>query len=199
MISKNPLKILWLDTETTGLDARRHDVIQIAGILDIDTIAGEKFNYYVQPFNWDVITEEATSIHGFTRDTLKTFEPPQVVHQRLIGILEAYINKYDPTDKLFIAGQNPSFDLDFLKGFWEKNDDPYFGSWFNYRKIDLATVSVLFKIKGIIDPTTNGKFSVSLAAVAAAFGLEQKEPHNALDDVRLVRKIFYEHMLDRFF
>lgn len=201
MISKNPLKILWLDCETTGLKPEVNDAIQIAGIFDIDTIPVEEFNMFVQPFDFDAIEEAALRVNGRNVGELRTFEPPSLVHERLGGILDKYIDKFDRSDKAFIGGQNPGFDRDFLKAFWEKNDDKYFGSWFDYHIIDLCGFSLAFHIKGIVnltDPSTE-RISVRLGNVARAFDLEQKEPHDALDDIRLTRKIFYEHMLDRFF
>jgi len=194
------LKILWLDVETTGLDARRNDVIQIAGILDVNTIPGVEFNIFVQPFNYDNIEEEALRVNGRSIDELRHFLTPAQAHAELIDKLGGFINKYDRSDKAFIGGQNPSFDRDFLKEFFNKNEDKFFGSWFDYHIVDLCALSLVFHIKGIVDLTDGtGKISVKLSNVAHAFGLEQKEPHNALDDIRLTRRIFYEHMIDRFF
>ena len=201
MISKHPLKILWLDVETTGLNPKENDIVQIAGIVDIDTIPGEEFNYFMQPFSFENISHEALNINGFTIDQLRTFEEPINVYRKLISIFEQFVDKFDRNDKMFIAGQNPGFDRDFLKEWFVKNDDKYFGSWFDYHIVDLCAFSLAFHIKGIIDlhnPKT-GRISVRLTNVANAFGLEQKTPHNALDDIRLTREIFYEHMLDRFF
>lgn len=199
MLTKHPLKILWLDTETTGLKAEENDVIQIAGIFDIDTIAGEEFNMYVQPYNWENISEEALKVNGHDIAQLRTYEPGASIHRRLVDILGRFLDKYDRTDKAFIGGQNPSFDRDFLKAFWIKNGDPYFGSWFDYHTIDLCSWSLAFHIKRIVDlrdPNT-GRISVRLSNVAQAFGLEQEEPHDALSDIRLTRRIFYECMIDR--
>ncbi len=194
------LKILWLDVETTGLNPEVNDVIQVAGIFDVNTIPAEEFNFYVQPFNYDQISDEALRVNGYTLDELRTFEPAHEVYRCLDGIFERYIDRYDRDDKALIGGQNPSFDRDFLKAFWNKNDDPYFGSWFDYHIVDLCSLSIVFHIKGIIDLTNErGKVSVKLENVAKAFDLEQKQPHDALDDIRLTRKIFYEYMIDRFF
>ena len=201
MINKQPLKILWLDVETTGLNAKENGIVQIAGILDIDTIPGAEFNYFVQPFDKDVINDDALKIHGHNRCRLKTFEPPQVILRKLTGTFQQFVDKYDKNDKMFIGGQNPSFDRDFLKEWWVKNDIPYFGSWFDYHIIDLCALSMVFHIKGIVDLTDpdTGRINVRLGNVARAFDLEQKEPHDALDDIKLTREIFYGHMLDRFF
>ena len=201
MISKHPLKILWLDVETTGLNAKENDIVQIAGILDIDTIPATEFNYHVQPRNWENISDEALKINGLTKDELRTYEPPEIVHRRITDKLNKYIDRYDRSDKAFIGGQNPSFDRDFLKEFFIKNGDLYFGSWFDYHVIDLCALSLVFHIKDIVDLTdpNTGRINVRLGNVARAFDLEQKEPHDALDDIRLTRQIFYEHMLDRFF
>jgi len=195
------LKILWLDVETTGLDPRRNDVIQIAGILDIDTIPAAEFNYLVQPFDFNTIEEDALKVNGRHVDELRNFDTPGEVHDNITNILGKYIDRYDRTDKAFIGGQNPGFDRDFLKEFFVKNGDKFFGSWFDYHIIDLCGLSIAFHIKDVVNlrDEQTGKISVRLENVAKAFGLEQKQPHDALDDIRLTRQIFYEHMIDRFF
>ena len=49
------MKILWLDTETTGLNTDKCDLIQLAGIVIIDGEEKERFNFYCQPVNWENI------------------------------------------------------------------------------------------------------------------------------------------------
>lgn len=201
MLTKHPVKILWLDTETTGLDARRNGIVQIAGIFDIDTIPVVEFEYKIRPFPDDIIEDSALEVNGYTRDQLKTLAFPQLTHRLIVERLDQHINRYDKNDKAHIAGQNPSFDRDFLKEWFVKNEDPYFGSWFDYHLIDLCSLSMVFHLRGIMDlvDPSSGRVSVRLSNVARALGLERKEPHDALDDIRLTREIFYEHMIERFF
>lgn len=201
MISKHPLKILWLDVETTGLNEKENDIVQIAAIFDIDIVPYWEINMYVQPFSFDAIDSAALDVTGFTRDQLKGFLPPSKAHGKLNKQLDGVINKYDRKDKACIAGQNPSFDRDFLKEFYNKNNDKYFGSWFDYHTIDISTLAAVFHRKGIIDlyDPERDRVSLKLNNIARAFGLEQKEKHDALDDIKLARTIFYEYVLDRFF
>ena len=50
-------KLLYFDTETTGLDPVRNGIIQIAGIIVIDGEVKEEFNIKMQPHENDEITQ----------------------------------------------------------------------------------------------------------------------------------------------
>ena len=43
-------KILYIDTETGGVDFQNSALIQLSGIIEIDGIEQERFNFYVKPF-----------------------------------------------------------------------------------------------------------------------------------------------------
>lgn len=49
-------KIIYLDTETTGLDKEKNDVIQVAGIIEIDGKEVERFNIFCQPFSFENVS-----------------------------------------------------------------------------------------------------------------------------------------------
>ena len=45
------MKLLFLDTETTGLEPGKHGVVQIAGIIEIDGVVKEEFDFLCRPFD----------------------------------------------------------------------------------------------------------------------------------------------------
>lgn len=49
------MKIMWLDTETTGLNKEKCDIIQLSGIIVIDGEEKERFDFYCQPINFENI------------------------------------------------------------------------------------------------------------------------------------------------
>ncbi|MCU0414180.1 MAG: 3'-5' exonuclease [Ignavibacteriaceae bacterium] len=176
-------KVLYFDTETTGLDEKQNDIIQIAGIIVIYGVVQEEFEFKVQPFNYDNISQEALDIHGYNVEQLKTFPEPGEIYLRVIDIFSKYIDKYNKEDKFTPAGYNVEFDLRFLQQFFQKNNDVYFGSWVNWKKIDpLPLLYYLDYCNRINLP------NYKLATVCQHFEIELKA-HDALGDIRATREL----------
>lgn len=177
------MKVLYFDVETTGLDPVKNDVIQIAGIIEIGNEVKMDFCMNCQPFSYDNITQEALDINGYTIEQIKTFDSPGAVYRKLIGIFEKYIDRFDKSDKFYPAGQNVRFDVDFLKQFFIKNDDKYYGSWLNYHYVDLLYLAAVLKYAGKIDVE-----NLKLETIAEYFGFKFKA-HDALADITTTRLI----------
>ncbi len=61
-------KIVFIDTETTGLKGMENGVHQISGIIDINGKIVDKFNFKVAPFEEDFITGNALKTSHVTRE-----------------------------------------------------------------------------------------------------------------------------------
>ena len=177
-------KVFWFDVETTGLDAQKQDVIQLAYMIEIDGEVKESGNVFMQPFSYENISQEALNVHGTTIEQLKSYQEPSSAYIELHKVLGRYVNKYDKTDKFQPAGYNVRFDLDFLKQFFIKNDDEYFGSFFNYKGIDPLPVLYFFDGTGRINPLKNYK----LETVCEYFEIGI-DAHDALSDIRATKML----------
>ncbi|MRS03101.1 3'-5' exonuclease [bacterium] len=179
------MKILYFDTETTGLDEARNDIIQIAGIVEIDGQEMERFEFRIapRPENEEFISQEALDIHGFALDDIKSWEKPNVIHQQLNELFGKYVDKFNKADKFYPAGFNVDFDLRFLRQFYIKCGDKYFGSWFHAFPIDPLPVLRMLHAFGI---TTFENYKLS--TVASEYGIELKA-HDALSDIEATREI----------
>lgn len=176
-------KVLYFDVETTGLDCRANDIIQLAGLVEIDGEVKEEFDINMQPLNWESIQQEALAVHGITVDKLKTYMQTKNAYGKFVGILSKYCDKFDKADKFYVAGYNVNFDLDFLGQFFVKQNDPYLGSWINWRKLDPLPILHILDFKGkLLLP------DYKLETVANHMGIEIKA-HDALSDVRATRQI----------
>lgn len=184
-------KVLFFDTETTGLDPVKNDIIQLSGIVEIDGKIKEEFNFFSQPFNYDNVSPEAMAKHGISIDTIKQFPKPHLLRSRLIDFLSRYINKYDKSDKFYPAGHNVRFDMDFLSENFKKNNDKYFGSWLFWHALDLRQLSTILRYKGLLE-TENLKLEI----LAKNFNVELKA-HDAMSDIRCTREII-GIILDRY-
>lgn len=177
------MKMLWLDTETTGLSCIKNDIVTIAGIIEIDGEVKEEFYFKCQPRNWETISEEALKINGITKEELKTFEDPDVIYVKLCKIFGKYINKFDKKDKFIVCGHNVGFDVDFLFKFFEKSGDKYCGSWLDYHKLDMIPLLQILTIKGAIKLE-----NLKLETASKHFGVDI-EAHDALSDIKATRAI----------
>lgn len=179
-------KVLWLDVETTGLDAVVNDVIQIAGIIEIDGKVDVEFDFSIQPHNWDNINPKALEVSGTTMDDLLRFEMPHDVKTQLEGLFMRYVDKFDKTDKFVMAGYNVDFDARFMKQFWNKCGDKWWGSFVEYKNYD---VYPLFKTYADAAQITVPNHKLVSAAEHFGLSFGDEGAHNALGDIRVTREV----------
>lgn len=180
------MKILWLDTETTGLNKEKCDIIQLAGIIVIDGEEKERFNFHCQPIDWGCIEPVALEKTNMTVEKLKEFPLPFQAYQDFINIIDKYIDRYNKEDKFYLAGHNVQFDMEFLRTFFNKMGEKYFGSYFYYKTIDLMAFCTILHTAGLINLT-----SWKLDEIAKYLQIPVNENlHDAAIDVDLTRKCF---------
>lgn len=180
------MKLLFLDTETTGVDPMKNGIIQIAGIIDINGQVVEEFNLRCKPFPGQLFTAEALRITGKTVEEIRTFPEPKEAYQKIKAIFDKYINRYDKNDKFTMVGQNTKFDYDFMTTFFQNNYDKYFYAYVAYHLVDLVNASALFKMAGKISMP-----NMKLETMAKLFGIPLAA-HDALEDIRATRQILYK-------
>ncbi len=178
-------KILWFDTETTGLDPVKQDIIQAAGILVIDGKEVDRFNLVCQPFSYENIEEEALKVHGRSVEEIKTYPAPQDAYREITGFLSRYVDKYNKQDKIYIAGQNSRFDKDFLFSFFRKNGDQYCGSFFYHYTLDLMQLTTILKVMNKIHPE-----NLKLESICKVCGVTLSGAHDAMADIEATRECF---------
>jgi oligoribonuclease (3'-5' exoribonuclease) len=122
-------EIVWLDLETGGLDAHRHQVIQAALVATSATPALEiedEMEVKVQLVEGHYETS-ALSVNSYDRDTWETHAVPgvQAVYQ-IKQFLEAHATFHRQSAKgrrysvAFLAGHNLDFDCRFLREWFKR-------------------------------------------------------------------------------
>jgi len=178
-------KVLYFDCETTGLSPVNNDIIQLAGLIEFKGVVVDEFNFKIQPFSYENISEKALEVSGTTIEVLKTYLEPRKAYQQIINKFSEYINKFDKEDKFTPVGFNIGFDLEFLNQFFIKNGDKYFGSWCNWRKVDpLAVLYYLDYAKKLNLDLPNFK----LETVCQKLGIEI-QAHDAMSDIKATREL----------
>jgi DNA polymerase-3 subunit epsilon len=187
--TKTP-KLLYLDTETTGLDPKTNALIQISGIVTVEGDHEREFDFHLRPHPQALIDPKALETNRLTEEDLLVPErlEHKAVYKKLKSIFLTYINRYDKTDKFYLVGQNVHFDYGFLLALWERNQDQYLGSFIHYQKIDLIAITAALKLAGRL-PVENMK----LETLCRYFSLGE-QLHDSLDDIRKTREIFSRYV-----
>ncbi|MDP1625073.1 MAG: 3'-5' exonuclease [bacterium] len=163
-----------IDVETTGTDWRYHSILSI-GAIDFDDPENE-FYGECRAFKGAKIEPEALAINRFTESDAK--DATKMSDKDLLLKFLAWVQGVG--DKT-IAGENPSFDRDFLRAAAER----YGIDWtFAYRTIDLHSVAYAHMLaNGVEPPSKNGHTGLNLPKIAAYCGLpENPKAHDAHDD-----------------
>lgn len=178
-------KICYFDTETTGTDPVKNGLIQVAMIIEIDDEVVTEQSWNVHPHAGDVIEDRALEVNKIDRETLKTYPEPSAVHREIAMVLGNHVDKFDRTDKFTPAGYNVRFDVDFLRQFFIKAGDQYFGSFFNYHMVDPMPLLFWLKFNGAISLP-----DYKLGTVCDHFGIELGDSaHDAIADIRATRRL----------
>jgi oligoribonuclease len=170
------LRAIFLDLETTGLDATRHTVIDIA-LCCVDMTTYQRQASYqslvaVDRAAWDYADAKSLVIHGYTWDELQTGQTLEQVASDLIDFFQTHdINR---NTAIFIC-QNPSFDRAFFTqiisiAIQEQLRWPY--HW-----LDLASMFWALQVKHFQynNQPLPSNFSLSKNAIAAHYHLPPED------------------------
>lgn len=177
-------KLIFIDTETTGLDHRKNGIWQIAGLIEIDGKVVERFNFFMNPGDVE-ITPEALEVGGVTMEDLESYDPQEVVFKDFCEMLGEYIDKFNKEDKAFLIAYNSRFDDGFIREWFLRNGDKFFGSWFYSNFIDVHTLVGYVTMD--IRPKIN---SFKLMNIVELFGITLKDAHDASADVEATYELF---------
>lgn len=179
-------KIIFIDTETGGVNPEKAALIQLSGIIRIDKKDVEKFNFYIKPFENSEVTEKALEVQGRTLKELKTdkYVEEKEVYKQFINLLDKYIDKYDRTDKFIVAGYNVRFDVDILKAFFQRHGNNFLFSYLDSSMLDPLYSIRLLQIAEILPVLENNK----LETWCKHFGIELKA-HDSLEDIEATKKL----------
>lgn len=189
--------MLVVDVETSGLSPQRNSILSI-GALDLQNPTRR---FYGECRLWDgaEISDEALAVNGFTE--ADTTDPDKKTEAELVTeFLEWSQHLADRT----IAGQNPSFDRDFLQAAGGRAGL----SWdLAHRTIDTHTLAYMHMIKrGMPAPIDeqHRRSRLDLDAILNYCGIpDEPAPHNALTGAFchaevISRLLFDKKLLDEF-
>jgi len=161
-----------VDVEASGTEYHTHSIVSI-GALDFDNPTNQ---FYDECRIWDGahIMDGALAVNGFTEKEIT--DPNKKTEGEIV---RAFLGWAMEVKEHTLAGQNVSFDRDFLKAAAGRAglDWPL-----AYRTIDTHTLCYMHMVKrGLNIPTTEGRSALDLDAVLRYSGIpDEPSPHNAL-------------------
>lgn len=168
------IHMIVIDIEASGTEYAKHSIVSI-GALDFDN---PENRFYKECRIWEGahIMDEALEVCGFTEeevtDTKKETEGE---------VSRAFLEWSEHMGDRTLAGQNVSFDRDFLKTACEREGI----SWdLAHRTIDTHTLCYMHMVtRGLLPPidTQHRRSSLNLDTILQYCGIESEpKPHNAL-------------------
>ena len=177
-------ELVFVDIETTGLDARIHEIIEIAFVRVTQTWASNQKPIFEKMFEWsakikpehlDVADPVALRINGYVASEWTESIP-----------LEQALTEFsEKTAGAIMVAHNVAFDAEFLDEKFAK-----FGikNMMHYHRLD--TLSLAF---GILHSAPDiGRYS--LGELCKYFGIINERAHSALSDARADFELFKKLM-----
>lgn len=177
------MKVLYIDTETTGLDPVKNGILQISGIIEIDGQVKEEFDIKMQPMTGDVVEEKALAVTGTTLEMIHGYQSGTEGYNAIIKMFDRYIEKYDKMDKFQVVGYNVRYDMDMLKAWFTKNGNSFMGSYMGWQPFDVMAVCHMLKYMGKLSLP-----DYKLSTLCAHFGIAI-QAHDALSDIRATKML----------
>jgi DNA polymerase III epsilon subunit-like protein len=165
--------MLVVDVEASGTEPNKHSIVSV-GALDLSNPTNR---FYEECRVWDGahIMDEALQVNGFSREQVTDAKK-----QSESDLIHAFLHWSDSLEERTLAGQNVSFDRDFLKAAAERAGHT---DWqFAFRTIDTHTLCYMHMVNhGLQPPVAHKRSALNLDTVLNYCGIpEEPHPHNAL-------------------
>lgn len=183
------------DTETTGLDPVKNDVIEVCFWRIGEP---ESKTWWMKPLNPESIQDKALKVNkhnredilGLTKEGREKYLPPEEV---LPEIEEWIMEDGAAAEERVFIGQNPEFDYKFLAELWKKTgnqDDFPFGFWRNKNENIGYTLDTI-QLARFIDLMLGKKRKFyNLGGLVKAFSIKKAQAHRADGDVQMTKDLY---------
>lgn len=174
------------DVETTGLDAYKHDVIELSMHRLTDNI---QHTWCLKPTNYQTIDSGALRVNGHKLEDLKhqtkfgaeKYKDPNKI---IIDIENWIAEDGVPTEKRLLVGQNIAFDKIMLEQLWTKCNSK---DTFPFGRKTLDTMQIEFFLDWCKGTLAEG---YSLANLVKKYGVKNEKAHTAEADVKATKEVF---------
>ena len=166
-------RIVFLDMETTGLDAEQNEIVEVCAMQwNGPGAVGPSFSARIMPRG--ECDPRAAAVNGFDRGKWAN-SGAEPYSAAIVGQLAALL------DGAIVAGANPAFDRAFVAAEARRlGFDP--PRW-SHRNLDVQSLAVPLLVRGDIRSTKQ-------TDIAEFLGIDTREAHSASGDVVIAIKIW---------
>lgn len=174
-------RLLFIDTETGGLDPNKHSLLSVALVVWENKQIIDSCEIFINDGILSV-TKEALAVNNIDIETHKqTAISPSLAIEKILE----YTSKHFPSqNKVTIAGHNVHFDVAFLKRMFEQNGHDI-EKYYSHRIIDTSSVLHYLYIKGTLKEKV-----ISSDAAFTHFYIKVDGRHTALGDAIATAELF---------
>ena len=170
------MKYIVIDTETTGLDADQHEMIEFGAIVMINEIITEKLDIKIQPRSLDRAAPEAMRVNGYSEYRWRNALSQDLAAKMIWQFLERHRDGVT-------VGHNLHFDRKFIEAFGR------------YNNLELNLSSPYLDTRDICRSVLApyGLESMRLDDICEFLGWKRRRAHTALSDcedcIRVLRSM----------
>lgn len=186
------MRILWVDTETTGIDPLDSSIFELAAILvDNGKVLCERC-FWLNPLSETIIYhEDAGKVHGYTKEQIESFTPEKeevpIIASFFEESRELFQSDGSKRELCYIAGYNVSFDYGHIAALLDRN---------GYKMSDYFK-PVVFDVFEQVKRAGAAKRlpyleNRKLVTVAKSLNVVHEKAHDALSDIRTTRQVAIE-------
>jgi DNA polymerase III alpha subunit (gram-positive type) len=182
------------DVETTGLDDRVNDIIELSLHRMTDDV---QKTWCLKPFNPSAIDDVSLKINGHKREDIlhQTKEGRELYLDPMKVMIEIEnwtMEDGARTTERILAGQNVGFDLGFLEQLWFKGQVRDSFPFNIKRQLDTMQIEFFMDL-------CKGQFAegYSLANLTRKYGLKNEKAHSAAADVKVTKDVLLKQ-IDQF-
>ena len=160
---------VFLDTETTGLNPRTHEMIEFAGLKVYPDGEVEALEMKITPERIEDASPKALEINGYTEEAWRDSVPMSEAIPQIVEFVKGCV----------LVGHNIKFDFNFIKAAAQKHD----AGGLPYHTVDTVTLAYEHL-------APRGLSKMSLANVCDYLGISNANAHTAMVDVIRCKEVF---------
>jgi DNA polymerase III subunit epsilon len=179
-------RLLFIDTETGGLDPDKHSLLSLAMVIWEDMEIIDSHEILINDGILSV-TKEALSVN---RIDIEKHKQSAVSSAQAMDQIIIFIGKHFPgKGKITLAGHNVHFDAGFLRSFFSANNKD-FSEFFSHRVIDTSSILHYLYLAGRIKQR-----AISSDEAFYLFEIKVEGRHTAIGDAIATAQLFTRLLL----
>ncbi len=178
-------KLLFLDTETGGIEPTEHSLFSIGIVVWEDSNIIYENEIYIKNLTYKT-TAQALAINNID---IVQIDKIGLEKQDAIKELKKIKGQYFNNGSMTVVGHNVAFDISFLKQLYKECGFDFLED-FSHRTIDTSSILQFLYLKGNLE-----KNIASSDRAFDYFNIEVRRRHTALDDCRATVQLFNELIL----